>query len=79
MSSALDERPTIDERPAVDATDEISSNSQEMQINDSDTNFILDRSQIEKDETEKEREINNINIQTVKNLNRVITKGRPPK
>ncbi|PKY57310.1 hypothetical protein RhiirA4_478295 [Rhizophagus irregularis] len=78
-SPALDERPTIDERPAVDATDEISSNPQEKQINDSDTNFILDRSQIEEDETEKEREINDINLQTVKNLNRVITKGRPPK
>ncbi|CAB4482558.1 unnamed protein product [Rhizophagus irregularis] len=62
MSSALDERPTIDERPAVDATDEIFSNPQEMQINDSDTNFILNRSQIEEDETEKERKINNINI-----------------
>ncbi|CAB5392640.1 unnamed protein product [Rhizophagus irregularis] len=44
MSPALDERPTIDERPAVDAPDEISSNPQKMQINDSDTNFILDKS-----------------------------------
>ena len=36
-------------------------------------------SQIEEDETEKNREIIDTDLQNVKNPNKVVTKGRPPK
>jgi hypothetical protein len=67
----------IDERSTID---EVSDNPQEIQRNYNDTNSRIESSgQIEEDETEKDREIIDTNLQNVKNLNRVITKGRPPK
>ncbi|GBB93917.1 hypothetical protein RclHR1_22530002 [Rhizophagus clarus] len=77
-SLVLDERSTVDERSAIDATNKIPSNPQEIQINDSDTSFILDRSQIEEDETEKEREIIDTNLQNIKNQTWLLLKADHP-
>ncbi|CAB4496334.1 unnamed protein product [Rhizophagus irregularis] len=68
----------IDERSTID---EVSDNLQEIQRNYIDTNSRIESSgQIELDETEKDGEIMiDTNLQNVKNPNRVITNGRPPK
>ncbi|GES72528.1 hypothetical protein GLOIN_2v1780048 [Rhizophagus clarus] len=62
LSLILDERSTVDERSAIDATNKIPNNPQEIQINNSDTSSILDRSQIKENEIEKEREIIDTNL-----------------
>ncbi|PKY53275.1 hypothetical protein RhiirA4_471395 [Rhizophagus irregularis] len=67
----------IDERSIID---EVSDNPQKIQRNYNDTNSrIKSSNQIKEDEIEKDREIIDINLQNVKNLNRVITKGQLPK
>ncbi|CAB5379445.1 unnamed protein product [Rhizophagus irregularis] len=68
----------INERSTID---EVFDNPQEIQRNYTDTNSRIESSgQIELDETEKDGEIMiDTNLQNVKNPNRVITKGRPPK
>ena len=76
---AIDESLPIEERSIINITGEIFNNSQEIQINHSDTSSNLNRSHQIEGETEIEREVIDINLQTVENPNRVITKGRPPK
>jgi len=67
----------INERLAIN---EISNNPSEIQMNDSNISIGLEsNSQIEEDETENNREIIDTDLQSVKNPNKIVTKGRPPK